>query len=496
MAISVRHGPLEGLHSDWLIVPVFEQGWPPAAQMLDRLLSGRLSRLREQGDFTGKASELLPIFLDQTNPAPRLLLVGLGAAAEAGRGTLRRAGVAAAKKVTVRPHRQVDLLLPDPTGPMQWDDVLLGFVAGFLQGCHSPALLKSEPGRFAPQSIQVGLSQPEPPPEFSALLSRAEAVSHGVNLARELVNLPPSELYPESFALRCRALGREFGFGCDILDEQRLSAERMGCLLGVAQGSPRPPRVVVLSHGQGERTLALVGKGVTFDSGGLSLKNNEQMLDMKCDMAGAAAVVGAVTALAALKAPVKVLGLLALVENMPSGAAFKLGDVLRARSGKTVEIHNTDAEGRLILADVLDYAVSQKASHIVDLATLTGACMVALGAEIAGLFGNDDGWAERVRQAAEMAGERVWRLPLPPDYGEQLKSHVADVKNVGSRHGGAITAALFLQQFVGKTPWVHLDIAGPAFASEDAPSRDAGGTGFGVASLVELASGYERAAAG
>jgi leucyl aminopeptidase len=185
---------------------------------------------------------------------------------------------------------------------------------------------------------------------------------------------------------------------------------------------------------------------------------------------------------------------LALVENMPSGTAYKLGDVLRARNGKTVEIHNTDAEGRLILADVLDYAVSQKVSHLVDLATLTGACMVALGTEIAGLFGNDDRWSERVRQAAERAGERVWRLPLPADYGEQLKSHVADLKNVGSRHGGAITAALFLQQFVGATPWVHLDIAGPAFASEDSPTRDAGGTGFGVASLVELASEYGQGA--
>ena len=494
MAIAVRHGPLEGLHADWLILPVFENDWPPALQAVERLLSGRLSRLREQGDFTGKASEILPLYLDQPSPAVRLLLVGLGEAAQANRGTLRRAGIAAAKRVTGRPHHQVVLLLPDPTGPCGWEDVVLGLVGGFLQGCHSPALLKSEPGRFAPRLIQVGLSQPEPPPGFSALLARAEAVSQGVNLTRELVNLPPSELYPESFAQRCRALGREFGFGCDILDEQGIAAERMGCLLGVAQGSARPPRVVVLNYGQGSRTLALVGKGVTFDSGGLSLKTNEQMLDMKCDMAGAAAVVGAITALAALRTPVKVLGLLALVENMPSGTAYKLGDVLRARNGKTVEIHNTDAEGRLILADVLDYAVSQKVSHLVDLATLTGACMVALGTEIAGLFGNDDRWSERVRQAAERAGERVWRLPLPADYGEQLKSHVADLKNVGSRHGGAITAALFLQQFVGATPWVHLDIAGPAFASEDSPTRDAGGTGFGVASLVELASEYGQGA--
>ncbi|HMP01307.1 MAG TPA: leucyl aminopeptidase [Gemmatales bacterium] len=496
MHVALRHTPLQGLRTDWLVVPSWEEGWPAAAADLDRLLEGRLQRLVERGDFTGKLCELVPLFLDQEAPAPRLLLVGLGPRSDATRGTLRRAGIAAAKRIAGKAARQVDVLLPDAEGELDWPALVLGLVGGFLHGCHSPALLKSEPGRFAPELVQVGLASAEPPPGFDALLAKATAVGSSVNLARELVNLPPNELFPESFAQRCRGLGREFGFECEIMDERRLSAERMNTLLAVAQGSARTPRVVMLSAGQGPRTLALVGKGVTFDSGGLSLKTNEQMLDMKCDMAGAAAVVAALTAISGLSLPVRVIGLIALVENMPSGTAMRVGDVVRTRNGKTVEVCNTDAEGRLILADVLDYTVEHKANHLVDLATLTGACLVALGSEIAGLFSNDDGWAGSVQAAANRAGERVWRLPLPADYGEQLKSHVADLKNVGGKHGGAITAALFLREFVRETPWVHLDIAGPAFASDESPARDAGGTGFGVATLVELVEAYAAEKAG
>jgi leucyl aminopeptidase len=239
----------------------------------------------------------------------------------------------------------------------------------------------------------------------------------------------------------------------------------------------------------------LVGKGVPFDSGGLSLKTSEQMVDMKCDMAGAATVLAAMLAIAELRLPVNVTGYLPLVENLPSGRAMKLGDVLRARSGKTIEIHNTDAEGRLILADALAYAVEEKVDHLVDLATLTGACMIALGTEVAGLMTNNDRWAERVRAAAARAGEKVWPLPMFPHYGECIKSHVADIKNTGnSRYdGGAITAAKFLEEFVGQVPWAHLDIAGPAWAEHESATRDPGGTGCYVRTLVELAAAYGTA---
>jgi leucyl aminopeptidase len=232
---------------------------------------------------------------------------------------------------------------------------------------------------------------------------------------------------------------------------------------------------------------------VTFDSGGLSLKTNEQMADMKCDMAGAAAVLGAVTAAAELRLPVNLLGVMALVENMPSGRAVKLGDVLHSRAGKTIEILNTDAEGRVILADALHYAADQGADHLLDLATLTGACLIALGAQVAGLMGNDQNWTDAVSAAANRAGERAWQLPLWPIYEEALKSNVADLKNApGTRYGGAINAAKFLEQFVAGKPWAHLDIAGPAWVEREIATHDAGGTGFGVRTMIELAMAYGR----
>jgi leucyl aminopeptidase len=240
--------------------------------------------------------------------------------------------------------------------------------------------------------------------------------------------------------------------------------------------------------------LALVGKGVTFDSGGLSLKTNDQMLDMKCDMAGAAAVLGAMQGIAELGLPVNVIGVMALVENMPGGRAMKLGDVLHARNGKTIEVLNTDAEGRLILADALSYAVDQGANRLVDLATLTGACMVALGYDIAGLMSNDEPWTQRVLAAAQAVGERAWPLPMFPAFAEMIKSDVADIRNVGgSRYGGAITAAKFLEEFVAGVPWVHLDIAGPAWAEHDNAVRASGGTGCFVRTLIELSDQFSVA---
>lgn len=264
--------------------------------------------------------------------------------------------------------------------------------------------------------------------------------------------------------------------------------------MGVAAGSAQPPRFVVLEYegttDSAAPRLALVGKGVTFDSGGLSLKQTEQMEHMKGDMAGAATVLGAMRAIAELRPPVRVVGLAALSENMPGPQAMKLGDVLTARNGKTIEVLNTDAEGRLLLADALSYAADQGAGHIIDLATLTGSCVVALGKYVAGLMTNSQSWADRVKAAAERVGERVWQLPMFDDYTEQIQSGVADLKNIGSRWGGAITAAKFLEHFVGTVPWVHLDIAGPAWADEESATQEAGGTGMFVRTLVEVAESY------
>jgi leucyl aminopeptidase len=308
-------------------------------------------------------------------------------------------------------------------------------------------------------------------------------------LARDLVNTPPSEKSPVKLAERISVIAQDAGIIVDVWNEARIRQERFGGLLGVSAGSAEPPAFVVLDYrngGDAAPTLALVGKGVTFDSGGLSLKPSASMEDMKSDMTGAAVVLATIQAVARLGLPVNVSGYLALTENMTGGKAMKLGDVLTMRNGKTVEVLNTDAEGRLILADALSFCVERRPERVLDLATLTGACIVALGSKIAGLFSNDEPFCQEFRAASRRTGERVWRLPLDDDFKEQLKSHVADWKNVGGKWGGAVTAAKFLEQFVGSTPWIHLDIAGPSWADSDSTMRDVGATGCFVRTLVSL----------
>jgi leucyl aminopeptidase len=331
-------------------------------------------------------------------------------------------------------------------------------------------------------------------------VERGTVIADGVNLARRLVNMAPDDIYPQSFADECATIAGRTGLDIEIWDEDRLVRERCNAILAVGRGSSRPPRLVILRYrgagrtGQGRAAaeavpqLALVGKGVTFDSGGLSLKPSEGMLTMKCDMSGAAAVLSAAATIAALKLPIDVVVGIGLVENMTGPAAYKLGDVITARNGTTIEIHNTDAEGRVVLADVLDVIRGEKPKRIVDLATLTGACVVALGQDVAGLFANDQACCDAVAAAAREVGEQVWQLPMYPDYDEQIKSEVADIKNVGDgRWGGAITAAKFLERFVGGIPWTHVDIAGPAFSEKTRPWTDGGATGSMVRPLVELA---------
>jgi leucyl aminopeptidase len=323
-----------------------------------------------------------------------------------------------------------------------------------------------------------------------AVLPAAEEVAVALALARDLVNEPAAAVTPAAFAREAQRAVRRARLRATVLGPRELKRERMGALLAVAQGSEQPPRLVHLVYKprRAKAKLALVGKGVTFDSGGYDLKTADGMLDMKCDMSGAAAVLAAVIALARLGAPVEVHGVMGLVENLVSGRAYKPGDVLATRRGKTVEVNNTDAEGRLVLADVLDYVRTKvRPDAIVDVATLTGACVVALGPMASGVMGNDQALIDRVLAAARASGEKMWPLPLYDEYLEQLKSDVADLKNTGGRWGGALTAGLFLREFVDRTqPWVHLDIAGPAFASTDHPYWGKGGTGAAAATLIEL----------
>jgi leucyl aminopeptidase len=322
---------------------------------------------------------------------------------------------------------------------------------------------------------------------------RGRILGECTNLARTLSNEPGSTLTPTVFAERAAAIATDAGLSVEILDEARIADLKMGLVLGVARGSQEPPRVVVLRHEPaaapktGQPVLGLIGKGVTFDTGGISIKPAENMEQMKDDMSGGAAVLCAMAAISRLQAPVRCVAVIPMVENMPGGRAFKPGDVLTSAEGKTVEVVNTDAEGRLILGDAIWYARQLGATHLVDVATLTGACIVALGKTTTGLFGTPDAWVERVRQAGERAGDRSWPLPVFDDYKELFKSEIADFANTGGRAGGAITAALFLKEFTGDLPWVHMDIAGTAWADQATPHQPKGATGAGVRTLAELA---------
>ena len=318
------------------------------------------------------------------------------------------------------------------------------------------------------------------------------------NLARSLVNLPGNMLSPAELADGAREVARQTGLEVDVLTERRMKRLGMGAILAVGQGSSRPPRLVLLRYdgvggggggraGAGRRCYGFVGKGITFDSGGISIKPSSGMWEMKYDMSGAAAVLGAMQTIASLQPRARVLGVMACAENLPSGTASRPGDIVTARNGKTIEIISTDAEGRLVLADAIAYTIERGATHLVNLATLTGACVVALGHEASGLMTNDPRWADEVKRAAQRAGERVWELPLFDEYREDIKSKVADIKNVGAgRSAGTIAGGMFLKEFAGETPWVHLDIAGTAWSEKSRPDRPEGPTGVGVATMVRL----------
>jgi leucyl aminopeptidase len=371
------------------------------------------------------------------------------------------------------------------------DDAVGAVLEGMALADYRFEVYKSAP--LDRQELSVALVGGEDGWESAA--SRAIAVSEAVNLSRDLVNEPARAKGPLAFAQRVSADASAHGITAETWDLERLEAENMGGIIGVGMGSDRPPCLLKLHYKprRPKARLALVGKGIVFDSGGLSIKSADFMETMKCDMAGAAAVVGAIIAIARLGVPVEVTAYAALAENMPGGGAQRPGDVLHIRNGKTIEVLNTDAEGRLVLADALSLAAESSPDLIVDLATLTGACKVALGPKIAGVFARQDEAADRVLAAAESAGERMWHMPLPSDYRPMIDSPVADMKNTGQgRYGGAITAALLLEEFVGDTPWAHIDIAGPAFLDSAEHYLPKGGTGFGVRALVELAETMAR----
>ncbi len=440
-----------------------------------------------RGGLSRRELELLGFRGSLGNAAavPGYVYVGLGARGKVTPAVLRTAAAVLARSssaATVVATSLADVDGVDPRAAAQ------AVAEGFVLGSYRYLALKRNP---TPSSIErvVLLGPAASAPARTAGATRGAAIAGAVSLGRDLANTPPGHLTARDLAARAEAEGGAAGLDVEVLDEDAIATMGLGGLLGVNQGSTEPPRLVKLTYTprRPSATVALVGKGITYDSGGISLKpSNAMHVAMKMDMSGAAAVLAAMTALPVTKPKVKVTGYLCCTDNMPSGSALKLGDVLTFRDGTTVEIHNTDAEGRLVLADGLGLAVEDGADAIIDIATLTGACMSALGLEIAGVMGNDDGWVAQVQAAAERADEPVWPLPLPARYRVHLDSDVADLKNIGSDYGGALAAGLFLKEFVGDVPWAHLDIAGPMKADRDDGWRSKGATAFGVRTIIEV----------
>jgi leucyl aminopeptidase len=458
-------------------------------ERLNEATGGVLSAALSAREFKGKPFELLwlPIVAPGWQ-ARRLLVVGAGRLADVTTERVRRMATACALASRQRRLGRVAYA----SGAGAEDGAVVQAVAeGLLLAAHDGDTFKTAEREAGPLTA-VAVHASAAGQGLPAALERGRVLGLASNDARAFANEPGNSLTPRVFADRAAALMSDAGLDVQVLDERAIEALDMGLLLGVARGSAEPPRLIVARYapppGATGPVLGLVGKGITFDTGGISIKPADNMDRMKDDMAGGAAVVAAMRAIAQLRPPIRVVGIVPTCENMPGGRAVKPGDVLTGASGKTVEVLNTDAEGRLILADALWYARAKEgATHLVDVATLTGACVVALGKTTSGLFGTPDWWVDLLRETGERAGDRLWPLPLHEDYAEQLRSEIADLANVGGRPAGAITAAMFLKEFTGGLPWAHLDIAGTAWADEAKPYQPKGACAAAVRTLAELA---------
>jgi leucyl aminopeptidase len=465
---------LEQTSGDLLILPVFQdRAWGPGASEVVGQLGDWLEPYLDGVDFTGKAGQTVSV--PGTGDFSRIMFVGLGEEVDA--DVLRKmAGIAGRSAMR-------DAAVVTTLSAIDIDGAVDAVAYGFLLGQYRFAKYLSDPHPSKTTTLTlVG-------EDVTGQLEHAETVAAAVAMARDLINEPAGGKKPEVLAGIASDMAAELGIDITVYDRDQIEQERFGGLLAVSLGATNPPRMVVMSYrpAGATKTLALVGKGIVFDSGGLSIKPASGMETMKTDMSGAAVVFGTMRAVATLGLGVNVIGIAPLTENMTGGAAQRPGDIYSARNGKTVEVLNTDAEGRLVLADGLALAAESEPDLMVDIATLTGACKVALGGKIGGLFGSNEETAEQVLAAARRAGESMWWLPLEEDYRSKLDSPIADLKNIGDRYGGAITAALFLREFTSGLPWVHLDIAGPARADADDGYITKGGTGFAVATLVAVA---------
>ncbi len=459
------------------------------ARIVDEKLGGRLGRLAASGDLRGELCRTLVLHLDGELSTPRLVLVGIGPRGAVDADALRTAAGAAASDL----RGGTVMWLLDGSLPVPPAEQAGALVEGTLLGGYRPGRWKTKQDRPPIERVVIGHFDSE---ELRSAAGRAALLAERVNRARDLVNAPPNELTPESLAEHASRLAEEHEhLSFEALGPREIDELGMGAFAAVARGSDNEPRLIVLRYehpgARGDVVLGLVGKAITFDSGGLSIKPAKSMEDMKGDMAGGAAVIEGLGAVAALGVPVRALAVVAACENVIGGDAYRPGDIVRAANGKTIEITNTDAEGRLVLADALWYARREGATHLLDVATLTGAMELALGDLYAGLFANDDEWCDRVAAAAERSGDRAWPLPLHPRYRRYVDSVFADLKNASTlRQASPALAAEFLREFVGEGPWAHLDMSGPGFLERSRGDylRVPGGTGYGVRLIAELAT--------
>ncbi|ASY35328.1 MULTISPECIES: leucyl aminopeptidase [unclassified Streptomyces] len=489
-ALTLSTAAVPGLRADAIVVGVVKDDegprLAPGAEAVDKGYDGKLADLLETLGATGAPGELTRLAAPSGFKALLVIAVGLGAEEDEGgfgTETLRRAAGVVARSLAGKAKAVYALPVGDA------DDVA-AIGEGALLGAYAFTTYKDDEGVKAPLAEVVLVGAKPRDKGHKAAAERAQVLAEEVNRARDLVNIPANDLYPESFAALVQGLAKDYGVKVTVLDEKALTKGGFGGIMGVGQGSQRPPRLVKVEYkgARAKASLAFVGKGITYDSGGISLKPAGHNETMKCDMGGAAAVLASVLTAAKLKLPAHVTGWLCLAENMPSGSATRPGDVLRMYGGKTVEVLNTDAEGRLVMADAIARASEDGPDVIVDVATLTGAMMVALGNEMFGVMANDDEFRATLHELSESVGEPSWEMPLPKSLLKGLDSGVADLANVGGRMGGGLTAGLFLQEFVGEgIRWAHLDIAGPAF-NEGAPYgyTPKGGTGTAVRTLVRL----------
>ena len=488
MKVSVIGSPLASVEADALVVGLYaeEPKLRDAVARLDRTLGGQLAEVMAAERFMGKPGQVTYVHTGGRLPARRLIVVGLGKRADLTRETVRRAASAGLRRARELGARAVAIETLGDRLPTR--DRAHAVTEGAILGAYTFEHYKREKTEKRVEELRVVEPDGRRRGEATNGARTGEVFAQATCFARDLVNSPANDVHPTHLAKVASQIAKEARLGLSVLERADCQKLGMGAFLGVAAGSDQPPKFIHLTYtpaGKRRRRVAVIGKGITFDSGGLDLKSAEGMLRMKDDMSGAAAVLGIMRALPVLKPAFEVHGLIAATENMPSGSATRPGDVLRAMNGTTIEVGNTDAEGRLTLADAICYAGEKiQADEVIDMATLTGACVVALGPLCSGLFSNDQALADRLLEAAETAGERVWQLPLIDEYRDNLKSDVADLNNVGPRGGGAITAGLFLKEFAGERPWAHFDIAGPAFVEKDVPLGPKGATGAAVRTIL------------